>query len=272
MNALPSPPTPLVTPPPPSLASLLADEMGRFSALFLDIDGTLLELKDDPQSVRADQGLLNILDWLQVRLDGALALVSGRDLDSVDSVMAPRRFPAAASHGAELRLDPAAPPTENPTNYKLLRHIGDDLQRLVDEEAVGLYVERKNYSIALHYRRHPDALTIAAAVRLARLALIRLGDGFRIRPGKDVLELAPAGVDKGSAILAFLDAPPFSNRRPIFIGDDLTDEDGFIAVNNIGGVSIHIGALLGSMARYALPDPAALRAWLAAGVADSSQS
>lgn len=239
------------------------DRPGGFAAgewaLFLDIDGTLLDLADDPRLVRADEALLALLDQMSVRLDGAMALVSGRDLGDIDRIMAPRRCLAAGSHGAEIRCSG----NENrPTGEDVsdLKEVADDLVRRIGK-GDGPWIERKSCSVALHFRGRPYARRLA--LDLAQTALARLGDGYRILPGKDVFEIAPATADKGRAIAHFLACPPFLGRRPIFAGDDVTDEHGFTAVNRAGGLSIRIGTAAASEARFALPTPTALRDWLA---------
>lgn len=222
-------------------------------ALFLDIDGTLVDLIDDPKAVRADAALLDLLTRLDRLLDGALAIVSGRDLADIDRILAPLRLPAAGGHGAALR-----------------RHAGAAASAVAKLDAAkphpaardGVRVERKTHSTAFHYRGRPDAKTAAQA--MAERLLAELGDGWRLLPGKDVFEVLPATADKGRAVARFMETPPFAGRRPIFIGDDVTDEGGFNEVNGRGGLSIRIGPpSTTSPAAARLDSPAALRRWLA---------
>jgi len=125
----------------------------------------------------------------------------------------------------------------------------------------GLLLERKHGGVSLHYRRAP---TLEAACRdaVADVLAVVAGNGYRLIAGKMVLEIAPRGHDKGAAIRTFLSCSPFAGRKPLFAGDDVTDEDGFRVANELGGGSVRVGAIEGSEARHALPDVAALRQWL----------
>lgn len=223
-------------------------------ALFLDIDGTLLDLMDDPKAVRADAALLDLLERLTGALDGALALVSGRDLADIDRIMAPLRLPAAGGHGAVLRRQAGASVSGLPPAAKSIMSARAGARD-------GVRVERKAHSTAFHYRGRPDAKTAAQA--MAQRLLVELGEDWRLLPGKDVFEVLPTTADKGRAVARFMEAPPFAGRRPIFIGDDVTDEGGFAEVNARGGLSIRIGppAPL-SPATARLDSPADLRRWL----------
>ena len=227
-------------------------------ALFLDIDGTLFDLVDDPTLVEADQALLELLDDLSRCLGGALALISGRDLRSIDRIMAPRRYPAAGTHGAEWRLSDGGCWIMDIDAAALATAAGD-LERFV-ATCPGVMLERKAQSLALHYRLRPQAEEQVAAAAAAMLR--QLGNGYRLMPGKAVVEIAPAGADKGAAIARFLDCPPFRGRRPVFAGDDLTDEHGFEVVNQRNGLSIRVGPATGTNACCHTPTPAALRHWL----------
>lgn len=225
-------------------------------ALFLDIDGTLLDLMDDPQAVRADPALLDLLARLSRLLGGALALVSGRDLADIDRIMAPLRLPAAGGHGAALRRQAGTPASGLPPAPKSIKAGARAGAR------DGVRVERKSHSTAFHYRGRPDART--AAQTMAERLLAELGAGWRLLPGKDVFEVLPTTADKGRAVARFMEAPPFAGRRPIFIGDDVTDEGGFNEVNGRGGLSIRIGPPSPtSPAAARLDSPADLRHWLA---------
>lgn len=222
------------------------------SALFLDIDGCLLDFADDPAAVRAGPRLRAALDALAQRLHGALALVSGRSLAALDAIFAPAVYPAAGLHGLEWRGGEAAPAAPG---LRAVRDAAGDVLAVYP----GAMVEDKGAAIALHWRAAPAAAT--AALEFAAQALAHL-PGYRLEPGDHVVELRPAGADKGSAIRAFMGQPPFAGRRPVFAGDDLTDEAGFRAVNAMDGVSVLVGARAGSAARHRLADPAAVLAWL----------
>lgn len=236
-------------------------------ALFLDIDGTLVDLADDPQAVRADSALLALLSEASALLDGALALVSGRDLADIDRIVAPLRLPAAGGHGAAFRPqgDAAAVSilAHGPAHHALTAPFADPPTH------DGVRIERKAHSTAFHYRGRPDARP--AALALAERLLAKLGDGWRLLPGKDVFETLPTCADKGVAVARFLESSPFAGRRPIFIGDDVTDEGGFAAVNARDGLSIRIGPPnADSRAAFRLDSPQALRRWLANAWAASS--
>jgi trehalose 6-phosphate phosphatase len=250
---MPMPATDALLPSPPALA--------RDWALFLDVDGCLVEFTDDPDDAGVRPGVVDRLLHLSDILDGALALFSGRRIDTLDRMFAPALFPAAGLHGLERRLD---------DEVMVLPGLGDDALAVVREEALqalapfpGALVEDKGLALALHWRAAPEAA--ASALTFAEGALPRL-PGYRLQPGDHVAELKPDAADKGTAIEAFLEHAPFRGRMPVFAGDDLTDEHGFEVVNARGGVSILVGGREGSAARHGLADPAAVRHWL--GVAE----
>ncbi len=225
-------------------------------ALFLDVDGCLLDFSDTPDGVIVPPSLPARLDALAQRLGGALALVSGRTLAGLDRLFAPLRLPAAGLHGLERRHDgihvasPAAPVA--------LAEVRDEALRLADRYP-GAVIEDKGAAIALHWRTAPQAATDFSA--FAANALRRL-PGYRLQHGNHVVELRLDSADKGDAIAAFLDEAPFRDRLPVFAGDDLTDEHGFDVVNARGGVSVLVGAREPSTARWHLRDPAAVHEWL----------
>lgn len=225
-------------------------------ALFLDVDGSLVEFASRPERVVVPAALRSTLSQLSASLDGALALVSGRAVHAIDALFAPLRLPVAGLHGHALRtadgvLRQAAPLAAMPA-------VVADAAMFCRRYA-GALVEDKGVSIALHWRNAPAAEMPLR--RFAEDALARL-PGYRLQPGHCVIELLPAGGDKGSAIAALLEQPPFRDRRPVFVGDDLTDEPGFREVNARGGISVLVGARGDSAARYALPDPSSVRDWL----------
>lgn len=231
-------------PPPPPLA---ADW-----ALFLDVDGSLLEFAPTPDGVQVPPALGETLARLHARLDGALALVSGRSLAQLDRLFAPLRLPAAGLHGLELR---GAPPLLAPP--ALL-----EVRRRAEQVAAGIpgaHVEDKGAALAFHWRGAPQAEGALRAA--AEEALSRLPD-YRLQPGDHVVELRPGGGDKGAAIARMLSQPPFEDRVPVFVGDDLTDEDGFRVVRARGGLAILVGSRRPTHATHSLTHPAAVRAWL----------
>lgn len=227
-------------------------------ALFLDVDGTLLDFADAPDAVHVAPQLLDALASLQRQLDGAIALVSGRTLEQLDVLFAPLQLAAAGLHGLQRRgADAAMPAASAP---EPLRRLRDDAEAVV-ARFPGALVEDKGPTLALHWRGNPAA---ASALRsLADAALPSLPD-YRLQPGNQVIELRPAGADKGAAIDAMLEAEPFRARRPVFIGDDHTDEHGFEIVLARGGVAVLVGDRQPSVARHGLRDPDAVRAWLLA--------
>ena len=230
-------------------------------ALFLDVDGCLLEIAPTPDGVVVPEGLVATLAAMSQRLDGALALVSGRSLALLDRLFAPLVLPGAGLHGLERRNGSerdAAPPV--PPAMAALR---DEALRLA-ARFEGAVVEDKSVTLGLHWRLAPGAEDALQAFALAALPQL---PGYRLQHGKQLVELRPAensegGGDKGTAITAFMAEPPFRGRQPVFAGDDLTDEAGFGVVNALGGTSVLVGMRSGSAARYGLRDPADVHRWL----------
>lgn len=235
-------------------------------ALFLDVDGTLLELQDQPDAVVSNPELTRMLERLAAAANGALALVSGRPLAEIDRIFSPKTFCAAGGHGAEIRL-PHGETERDPG--RMPARIAETLShKLKDHE--GTFVESKSHGLALHYRANPAA---ASAVReLAEAALNTLkhqGGQFSLLSGKMVYELVPRRVNKGAAVRRLMADPIFEGRRPIFVGDDVTDEYGFTAVNELGGQSLRVGPANGaSKATERLSDVAAVHDWLNALLKD----
>jgi trehalose 6-phosphate phosphatase len=227
-------------------------------ALFLDVDGTLLDFADDPLAVRADARLMALLHALHRALDGALALVSGRELHDLDRMFNQPRWAAAGLHGLQLRHADGS--------FRRLNTLPEQQARMHDAACAlakrfdGVQLEDKREAVALHCRRAPehlDALHDAALEMLTRLP------GYELQPGNQVVEFKPTGMDKGRAILELLGHPPFVRRQPVYLGDDLTDEHAFASTNRKRGLSIRIGSREPTQANFTLPDPAAAKAWLA---------
>lgn len=239
-----------MTSPPPILDTTAV-------ALFLDVDGTLLHIRDNPADVAADRGLVEMLQACFSKLGGALALISGRSIAEVDRIFEPFAFPVAGAHGAELRG--AGNPAKSARETSLPGQSISALEAFA-AQAEGLLLERKKGGVSLHYRRAPELEDECR--RFVGELLEELGAGFRLIAGKMVFEIAPADHDKGAAIRSFMEQPPFAGRAPVFIGDDVTDEDGFRVVNELGGISIRVGDSSNSAARNRLPDEAAVRGWL----------
>lgn len=226
-------------------------------AFFLDVDGTLLEYAEHPQQVRVEPGLLALLERLQDAVGGALALVSGRSLTDIDALFAPLRLPTAGQHGTERRAADGAL-RRAPAPVESLGRAAAEIVRLTAANE-GLVFENKGMTLALHYRRAP-ALRALVEGEMRAIAG-RLGERFELQTGKFVAEIKPSGKDKGSAIAEFAGEAPFAGRRPVFIGDDLTDEPGFDVVNRAGGYSVKVGPGI-TRARWHLPDAAAVRGWI----------
>ena len=227
------------------------------TALFLDVDGTLLEIRDRPEDVVADAGLVDLLETLSSAFGGALSLISGRSIAQIDRIFAPARFAAAGAHGAEIRLHPDD--DVKGAKRALPAGILSRLSELADSHP-GLLLERKDGGASLHYRMAPELE--AQCRRLVDKLMAELGEEFRLIPGKMVFEIAPRGHDKGKAIAAMMNREPFAGRQPVFIGDDVTDEDGFRTVNEMQGVSVRVGQEDDSAADYTLGSVADVRHWL----------
>lgn len=237
---------------PPELS--FADDV----AVFLDFDGTLVPIVDRPSLTEVPDDLRTSLQAVHAALGGALAVITGRSLADLDALLAPLRMPAAGIHGLEYRdnlgVIHATATTPLPDWARA---------RITDLASTdpGLLLEDKHHSLALHYRQAP---TQQHAVRAAIRDIIeKLGPGFVLQDGKMVLEIRPAGETKGTAVTRFMAEPPYAGRRPVFIGDDVTDEDAFEVVNTLGGYSIKVGPRTrGSAARYELDDVDTVREWL----------
>jgi trehalose 6-phosphate phosphatase len=219
-------------------------------ALFLDVDGTLLEIESHPDDVRAGPLLKHLLELASGALGGALALVSGRAIASLDRIFSPLVLPAAGLHGLERRGADGL--VHYPAGFaSRMAEARAGLIRFVETHA-GLLLEDKGAALALHFRNSPSHE--GAAREAMDRARRTLGDDFHVQHGKMVLELKPTGEDKGTAIAAFMGEPPFAGRTPVFIGDDVTDEDGFAVVNRLGGISARVGPAVETEAALALPD------------------
>ncbi|MCX7514061.1 trehalose-phosphatase [Frateuria sp. STR12] len=226
-------------------------------ALFLDVDGCLLEFVDDPDAVFVPPGLKALLQTLHDRLDGALALVSGRGVDSLDRLFGAPAWALAGLHGYELRHADGLVRriTVDPADQARMRAAVQALAARLD----GVQLEDKQHAMALHCRRAPDRLP---ALREAAEAVAAGLHGYELQPGNLVMEFKPAGMDKGRVVEELMQRPPFTGRTPVYLGDDLTDEHAFAAVNRAGGLSVRVGWREPTAARFTLPSPAAVQAWL----------
>lgn len=234
--------------------SLITDQ----SALFLDFDGTLVAIAERPDAVHVEPETLATLRRLQSALGGALAILTGREIAAVDAFLAPLRLPVAGVHGlmrrdAEGRLGPL------PETADFIDNAVRRLAPLIAAED-GLILERKPVSLALHYRARPD---------LEGVCLTTLQDianpypDIELKRGKMVIEAKPAGADKGTALADFMGEAPFKGRKPVFAGDDVTDEDAFEVVNDLGGISIKVGEGE-TAARHRVADTTTFLDWLSA--------
>lgn len=226
-------------------------------ALFLDLDGTLADIRPDPDLVAIPPATLHILQRLEDLLGGALAILSGRPGADLDRLLHPLVLPYAAGHGAQ-RRDRAGAVTQVPAAPSL------PAVQAVLQDAVadwpGVWIETKGHGLAVHFRAAPDlGGRVEAAVRQVAA---RHADDFDVQPGKMVFELRPHGIDKGAALRAFMQDAPFAGRLPVMVGDDLTDEAAFSAARQAGGYGIKIGPGA-SAAPWRLGGPRALAGWLA---------
>ncbi|MEO8248068.1 MAG: trehalose-phosphatase [Burkholderiales bacterium] len=233
----------------------LPEQFGADCSLFLDFDGTLVDLAARPEGVSASPSLLETLSALRDALGGALAVVSGRPIEQIDHFLAPLELAAAGVHGAERR---GADGRMVLADVASLEAVESAAEALVHRHPA-LLIERKRGSLALHYRAAPE---LQAECTAAMKAAVAASDGLVLLPGKMVLEAKSAGIGKGGAIAALLREAPFEGRTPVFIGDDVTDEAGFEAVQAAGGVGIKVGPE-DSVAQYRLDSPQAVRTALA---------
>ncbi|CAA6603729.1 trehalose-6-phosphate phosphatase, biosynthetic [Rhodospirillaceae bacterium LM-1] len=240
------------------------DSNGPDWAVFLDVDGTLLNLAEHPDDVLVPDGLLSLLICLKRALNGAVALVSGRSLASLDALLGAASLDVAGCHGAEIRLNGQASLLGSAD--AVIPKVAERLAMLSDGIPLSM-VELKTHSIAFHYRHQQmDALQ---ARQLALKAIAGQEGRLRLLDGKQVVEILPQGVGKGAAISHFLEHPPFKNRLPVFVGDDVTDEEGFLEVNKRGGISIHVGSSDSTLAQYKAVSVAEIAEWLAGPVCRS---
>lgn len=224
---------------------------------FLDVDGTLIEFANTPDAVRVDQALLNLVSRLHQQCGGALALVSGRALLDLEWRLGSLKLPIAGQHGLE-RRDATGGLHVHGVPSAAIAAIRLRLQAVLERHP-GLLLEDKGLALAVHYRQAP---ALAGTLhRLLRRLIADSGEALQLQRGKRVVEIKPLGVDKGTAIEEYLAELPFRGRRPVFIGDDATDEHGFAVVNRLHGLSVKVGNGP-TQAHYRLADVAAVRAWL----------
>jgi len=252
-----------IVPAPVSLVPHLGEV-----AILLDIDGTLLDLAPTPREVWVPPGLAETLNALMQRTSGALALVSGRSLNDIDLIFAPEVYPAVGGHGAEMRLaiDQEADCLQAPPMDKELKRRLAAIAKL----SPGILLEDKGYSLALHYRLAPQAeKAIYEAVSLIRAELPEAP--IEVLPGKCVCEIKHSGFTKASGVRELMRHAPFNGRRPLFIGDDVTDETVFAIMPEFAGLSFSVGRRArGVDGHFDAPDD--VRAFLARLAQDGTNS
>ena len=217
-------------------------------ALFLDFDGTLVDIAATPEAIQVPDDLSRRLHDLADRLDGRLALISGRSLDDVERYLPRLHIARAGSHGIDRRRADGGALDSEPQAFPA------EVQARLSEfaAAAGFTLETKPHGGALHYRSRPEledeGLQFAQKLAAAH--------ALKVKRGKCVIELVRPGADKGGAVRAFMADPAFAGSLPVFIGDDVTDEDGFAAVGEFGGAGILIGDRTPTLAQYQLAEPA----------------
>lgn len=234
-------------------------------ALFLDLDGTVLEIAAEPEGVVVPAALAGTLRLLERRLDGALAVVTGRSIADVDRFLSPMAPIAAGIHGAELRTQTGgsvrllASPVDE-TIVEAVRHLAGSVD--------GALVELKAASVALHYRLAPAA---EAQIEAALNEIVARGPRHLILcRGRKVFEIVPRHVSKGAALEAFMKLPQFIGRRPVMIGDDVSDLSAFACAESLGGRALKVAGELFSREHADFACPAAVRSWLAAQLVDDT--
>ncbi|AZV21248.1 MULTISPECIES: trehalose-phosphatase [unclassified Mesorhizobium] len=225
-------------------------------ALFLDIDGTLLEHAEHPDAVSVSDELRSLLQGLDRKLNGALAFITGRSVSAVDHLFQPLKLRAAGLYGLEHRLlpDDDVEIADEPADIAAL---ADEIEA---ELGRGAYIERKGRVLAIHTRAAPHLLP--RATQLVEQALAGLPKGYRVVAGNAGVELLPLEAAKGAAIRRFMEIAPFAGRRPVFLGDDTSDENGFETINDAGGISIRVKPPAQTTAQYGLAGVAETLAWL----------
>ncbi|MGI4941367.1 MAG: trehalose-phosphatase [Janthinobacterium lividum] len=221
------------------------------TALLLDMDGTLLDIAPTPDAVRVPDGLADTLQRLRSHLGGALAIVTGRPIEQIDALLPGIPYAIAGEHGGAIRHAPGTPVVrailpDPPVEWIM------EAARLVESHP-GTLLEQKQRGFVFHYRAVPE---LGPLLREAALALIAPeADRFGLMEASMAWEVRPRGVDKASAVEALMQDTPFAGRQPVFIGDDVTDEDGMRAARAVGGAGLRVPDVFGG--------PAGVRAWLA---------
>ena len=238
-------------PLPPSLPSLLrSGPVG----LFIDFDGTLVAIAEGPDAIEVPDDLSGALIALRDRLDGRLAIVSGRATGDIQRHLGTLPIAMAGSHGAACFDAAGRPMGASPRSIA-----AETVERWRDwARSKGVNFEEKAHGAGFHYRSAPDRedMLLRWAEETAE------AHGLAVKRGKMVVELTHPGADKGAAVRQFMGDAPFAGCQPVFLGDDVTDEDGFLAVSELGGFGIAVGERASASARYHLVDVAAVHEWL----------
>jgi trehalose 6-phosphate phosphatase len=230
-------------------------DLDRTNALFLDLDGTLLEIAPTPESVVVPPNLPGLLASLNALLGGAVAIVSGRSIAVIDSLLAPYSASAAGEHGVALRYQDGR--VEEMPKGLAVPDEWREVLRGATERWPGVLVEPKAHGVAVHYRLAPDRST--EVWRLVRGLVPQDHSRFHLIPAREAVEIGPRAASKGHAVERLMAQAPFRGRRPIFVGDDFTDEAGMEAARQFGGEGLRVAEVFGG-------DPAQVRAWLSRGV------
>ena len=231
-------------PEPPPLPEL------QRTALLLDLDGTLIDIAPAPDLVVVPPGLIDTLRTVRERLGGALAVITGRPIETIDRLLHDAPYAVAGEHGGAVRHAPGEA-VERPPQATLPGALVDAAAELARAHP-GALLEVKAGSFTLHYRAVPDA---GPGLRAGLEALLRDATAFELLSGKMMWEVRPRGIDKGKAVRTLMARAPFAARVPVFIGDDVTDEAAIEAAAAMGGVGLRVADAFG--------EPADVRAWLA---------
>ena len=220
----------------------------RQVALFLDVDGTLYEIKNSPSLIKPCFKLQKKLHTIRNRLGGALGLISGRSLDDLDRIFDNNKIPLAGNHGAQLR--DALRTNEYQADNGNIKGIAQKIGELLNEQK-NIEIENKGSNLTVHFR---NSTIDRKEINKIIMELVKYEPKLTFLKGKEVIEVKPLGYNKGTAISYFMRTKPFIKRRPIFIGDDVSDEDGFETVNKKGGWSVRVGNYKRSKANFFLPN------------------
>jgi trehalose 6-phosphate phosphatase len=235
------------------------------AAWFLDFDGTLVDLAATPGQVRVEAEVVDMVRELERASRGAVALISGRRIEDIDRLFEPLRLSVAGQHGAE-RRGAGGRVRRSSANSREIGAMHGILRAWVAERP-GLLLEYKGSTLAVHYRHAPE-LAAQVGAFMQELAA-RSGGSYCLQGGKMVFEIRPAGLDKGSAVLAFMREPPFAGRIPVCVGDDITDESAFAAVLGLGGTAVKVGEG-DSIAPWRLQGVAEVHAWIRSSIAEGA--